>query len=85
MSGLLAALALATLVTVRNPFAPIGAEGGREEISADYHLTRAKWLAEEKLAAEKAAAAKAAAETAAALDATRGRIPILIRTSPAQV
>lgn len=66
MSGLLAALALATLVAVRNPFAPIGAEGGREEISADYHLARAKRLAEEKLAAEKAAAAKASAEKAAA-------------------
>ena len=66
MSGLLAALSLATLVAVRNPFAPIGSEVGREEISADYHLTRAKRLAAEKLAAEKAAAAKAATEKAAA-------------------
>ena len=72
MSGLLAALALATLVAVRNPFAPIGSEGGREEISADYHLTRAKRLAEERKAAEEAAAAKAAAaKAAAAKDAAR--------------
>ena len=72
MSGLLAALALATLVAVRNPFAPIGSEGGREEISADYHLTRAKRLAEERKAAEEAAAAKAAAaRAAAAKDAAR--------------
>ena len=34
MSGLLAALALTTLVAVRNPFAPIGSEAGREETSA---------------------------------------------------
>lgn len=66
MSGLSAALVLTALVAVRNPFAPIGAEGGREEISADYHLVRAKRLAEERLAAEKAAAAKAEAEKVAA-------------------
>ena len=72
-SGLLAALALATLVAVRNPFAPIGSEGGREEISADYHLTRAKRLAEERKAAEEAAAAKAAAAKAAAAKAAAAK------------
>lgn len=54
MNGLLAVLALASLVAVRNPFAPIGADVPREEISADYHLTRAKRLAAEKAAAERA-------------------------------
>ena len=73
MSGLSAVLILAGLVAVRNPFSPIGAEGGREEISADYHLARAKRLAAERLAAEKAAAEKAVAEKAAAEKAAAHR------------
>ena len=50
-------------VAVRNPFTPIGTDGVREEISADYHLARAKRLAAEAAARE--AEAKAAAEAAA--------------------
>ena len=81
MSGLSAALVLASLAAVRNPFAPIGAEGGREEISADYHLARAKRLAAEKIAAEKAAEKKAAAVKAAEEKAVAHRVAEAMKKS----
>lgn len=51
---------------VRNPFWPIGHDGKREVISADYHLTRARELEEARLEAERR---KAAEEEAARLKA----------------
>ena len=51
---------------VRNPFWPIGHDGKREVISADYHLARARELEEARLEAERR---KAAEEEAARLKA----------------
>lgn len=75
---------------VRNPFWPIGHDGKREVISADYHLTRARELeaarieAEGRKAEEETAARRTAAETekrsaTAASKAAAAKVPSVKR------
>ena len=56
---------------VRNPFWPIGHDGKREVISADYHLTRARELEAARIEAERRKAEEAETERRKAAEAEK--------------
>lgn len=69
---------------VRNPFWPIGHDGKREVISADYHLTRARELEEARLEAERRKAEEEEAARRKAAEAEKRAVAVAAKAAVAK-